>query len=60
MGVELGEPDGLGMGFGETTPHLGRLFLVEPQRALVMLLHHPGNLGKIGLPLGPPSQYAVE
>jgi hypothetical protein len=38
MGVELGERDGLGMGFGETTPHLGRLFLGEPQPCCSIIL----------------------
>jgi hypothetical protein len=48
------------MRFGETAPYLGHLFLRELQRALVVLLHHPGDFSKIGLTLRGPRQHAVE
>jgi hypothetical protein len=51
MGVEFGERKGLGMRFGKTARDFSRLFRRESQRAPVMLLHHPGDLGEVGLSL---------
>ncbi|HEX5930651.1 MAG TPA: hypothetical protein VFY74_02710 [Methyloceanibacter sp.] len=60
MSVEFGKRESLGTRIGKTAPDLSRLFLGELDRAFVMLLHHPDDLGQVGLTFRRPGQNAIE
>ena len=58
--VELGKRNCFRILLCPPAAHLGKLFIGEPQRAVVLLFHQLHYVRQIGLPLRRPTQHAIK